>query len=250
MKEQNKNANIYPWVVGIAVAVVILIGFHWWQVTKEDTTLNDQALLSAKTSVQTEDDAIKTAPATAAVKSPPQTPEQAAPETTTNPSPKINKNFMHTVTIETSKGIIVFETYDADAPKASSNFATLAQKGFYDGTIFHRVIPGFMIQGGDPTGTGMGGPGYKFADELDPNTVSAKAGYVRGTVAMANSGADTNGSQFFIMHKDYPLPHKYTIFGKVISGMEVVDAIATANKDSNDKPLTKIVMNKVTVTGK
>ncbi|MDB5259490.1 MAG: peptidylprolyl cis-trans isomerase, cyclophilin-type [Candidatus Taylorbacteria bacterium] len=154
---------------------------------------------------------------------------------------------MHTITIETNRGVIVFQTYDADAPKTSANFVTLANKGFYDGVIFHRVIEGFMIQGGDPTGTGTGGPGYKFADELDPNTASAKAGYVRGTVAMANSGPNTNGSQFFIMHKDYPLPLNYTIFGKVISGMDVVDAIATSKVDGSDKPVDPVIMKKVTV---
>ena len=158
------------------------------------------------------------------------------------------KNFMHTVTIETAKGTIVFETYDADAPKTVQNFISLTDKGFYNGLIFHRVIKGFMIQGGDPTGTGTGGPGYQFADELDPNTVSAKAGYVRGTVAMANSGPNTNGSQFFIMQADNPLPHNYTIFGKVISGMDVVDAIATTQTNANDKPLTSISMIKVAVT--
>jgi len=162
---------------------------------------------------------------------------------TSNTTPKS----MHTITIQTNKGAIVFETYDQDAPKTVDNFITLANKGFYNGIIFHRVISGFMIQGGDPTGTGMGGPGYKFADELDPNTPSAKAGYVRGVVAMANSGPNTNGSQFFIMHKDTPLPHNYTIFGKVISGMDVVDAIAATPVDGNDKPLTKMVMNSVTV---
>ncbi len=160
------------------------------------------------------------------------------------------KNFMHTITIETNKGTIVFETYDADAPKAAQNFVTLAQKGFYNGTIFHRVIPGFMIQGGDPTGTGRGGPGYKFADELDPATASYKAGYVRGTVAMANSGPNTNGSQFFIMQSDYALQHKYTIFGKVLSGMDVVDAIVASKRDSDDRPLSDVVMTKVTVATK
>jgi cyclophilin family peptidyl-prolyl cis-trans isomerase len=157
---------------------------------------------------------------------------------------------MHTITIETSKGTIVFETFDADAPKTAENFVTLAQKNFYDGIIFHRVIEGFMIQGGDPTGTGMGGPGYKFADELNPATASFKAGYTRGTVAMANSGPNTNGSQFFIMHKDTPLPNDYTIFGRVISGMEVVDAIATTPVNGNDRPLTDVVMKKVTVKSK
>ena len=154
---------------------------------------------------------------------------------------------MHTITIETNKGTIVIETYDADAPKTVANFISLANKGFYNGLIFHRVIEGFMIQGGDPTGTGMGGPGYKFADELNPNTPSYQAGYVPGTVAMANSGPDTNGSQFFIMQGNTQLPHAYTIFGKVISGMDVVNAIAAVQVNSSDKPLTDVIMTKVTV---
>jgi len=161
-----------------------------------------------------------------------------------------NNNNMNTITIETNKGTIVFETYDADAPKASANFVTLANKGFYNGVIFHRVIKDFMIQGGDPTGTGSGGPGYKFEDELNPNTESYKAGYTRGTVAMANSGPNTNGSQFFIMHKDVPLPPNYTIFGKVVSGIEVVDAIANVDTSPNDRPLENITISKVTVTPK
>jgi len=158
-----------------------------------------------------------------------------------------NNNNMNIITLDTNKGKIVFQTYDADAPKASANFIELANKGFYDGVIFHRVIKGFMIQGGDPTGTGRGGPGYKFEDELNPDTESAKAGYTRGTVAMANSGPNTNGSQFFIMHNDYDLPHDYTIFGKVISGIEVVDAIANSKTGMADRPIEDIVINKVTV---
>ncbi|MEK7646396.1 MAG: peptidylprolyl isomerase [Patescibacteria group bacterium] len=154
---------------------------------------------------------------------------------------------MNTITIETTKGTIVFETFNSDAPKTVENFITLANDGFYNGVIFHRVISGFMIQGGDPTGTGMGGPGYKFADELNSATESYKRGYVRGTVAMANSGPNTNGSQFFIMHKDTPLPNAYTIFGRVISGMEVVDAIAASEVNSSDRPLVDVVMKKVTV---
>lgn len=166
----------------------------------------------------------------------------------TTQSINTNKNLMNTITLDTNKGKIVFQTYDADAPKASLNFITLANKGFYNGVIFHRVIKGFMIQGGDPTGTGRGGPGYQFEDELNPNTASAKEGYTRGTVAMANAGPNTNGSQFFIMHSDYPLPHNYTIFGKVISGMDVVDKIADSETDPADKPLQSVVINKVTVT--
>lgn len=161
-----------------------------------------------------------------------------------------NKNLMNTITIETNKGNIVFETYNADAPKAVENFITLANKGYYNGVIFHRVKKGFMIQGGDPTGTGRGGPGYSFEDELNPATDSYKTGYKRGVVAMANAGPNTNGSQFFIMHVDYPLPNSYTIFGKVISGMEVVDAIANTPVTPSDRPVDDVTMKKVTVAEK
>jgi cyclophilin family peptidyl-prolyl cis-trans isomerase len=174
--------------------------------------------------------------------------ESVQPSPTASVSPTVlNKNNMHEVTIKTNYGDIVFQTYDADAPLAADNFVTLASKGFYNTLTFHRVIKGFMIQGGDPKGTGTGGPGYSFADELNPQTVSYHKGYVRGTVAMANSGPDTNGSQFFIMHQDYPLDHKYTIFGHVIKGLDVVDKIATVKTDAHDKPLTPVVMKSVTV---
>jgi len=160
----------------------------------------------------------------------------------------ITKNMNHIVTIKTNMGEIRFATYDADAPKTVNNFITLAQKGFYDGVIFHRVIDGFMIQGGDPEGTGTGGPGYKFEDELNPQADSYQQGYKKGVVAMANSGPNTNGSQFFIMVADYPLQNLYTIFGKVISGQDVADAIAKVKKDSNNRPVSSIVMEKVTVS--
>ena len=164
------------------------------------------------------------------------------------PKPIINnKKTMNTVTLETSMGKIVFETYNDDAPKTVENFITLAKKGFYNGLIFHRVIDGFMIQGGDPTGTGMGGPGYSFADELNPNTPSYKAGYVKGVVAMANSGPNTNGSQFFIMLENNALPNSYSIFGKVISGQDVVDAIGKVKTDANDKPIAPVVINNAIV---
>ncbi len=153
----------------------------------------------------------------------------------------------HTVTIQTSKGAIQFETFDQDAPKTVANFLKLAGAGFYDNLIFHRVVKGFVIQGGDPTGTGRGGPGYTFEDELNPDTASYKAGYLKGVVAMANAGPNTNGSQFFIMLQDYPLPHNYTIFGKVVKGQDVVDAIGQVTVDGNDKPLTPIVMQSVAV---
>ncbi len=125
--------------------------------------------------------------------------------------------------IETDKGKIEFEIFP-EAPKAASNFIFLTRDGFYDGLTFHRVVPGFVIQGGDPVGNGTGGPGYKFEDE------PVKRAYDKGIVAMANSGPDTNGSQFFIMLADNPLPPNYTIFGKVISGQEVVDQIKIGDK--------------------
>lgn len=146
------------------------------------------------------------------------------------------------VRITTDMGEIVIALYPDTAPNTVSNFVSLAGNGFYDGVIFHRVIESFMIQGGDPTGTGRGGPGYKFADELADSRT-----YTRGTVAMANSGPNTNGSQFFIMHADTALPHLYTIFGQVTSGMDVVDAIAGTDVDTSDRPLSDIVMKTVTV---
>lgn len=127
------------------------------------------------------------------------------------------------VRITTAKGEIVFELFEKEAPKTVSNFVYLANGGYYDGLTFHRRVEGFVIQGGDPNGNGTGGPGYKFEDE------PVKRPYDRGIVAMANSGPDTNGSQFFIMLADYPLPPQYTVFGKVTSGMEVVDAIVVGD---------------------
>jgi len=153
----------------------------------------------------------------------------------------------HLITLKTSLGDITFATFDDDAPKTVQNFITLANKGFYNNVIFHRVISGFMIQGGDPTGTGTGGPGYSFADELNPSTPSYQAGYVRGVVAMANAGPNTNGSQFFIMLQDTSLPHNYTIFGKVVSGQDVVDAIGNLPTNSNDRPLNPPVIKNVVV---
>lgn len=160
------------------------------------------------------------------------------------------KNMQHLITIKTNKGDIQFTTYDADAPKTVTNFIKLASEGFYDGVIFHRVIDGFMIQGGDPTGTGTGGPGYRFEDELDPSTESYQRGYVTGTVAMANAGPNTNGSQFFIMVADVPLPHDYTIFGRVVSGQDVAKAISLVPRDTGDRPLEEVVMEKVIVEEK
>lgn len=142
-----------------------------------------------------------------------------------------SENYM--VTLKTSKGDIELELHGKDAPKTVENFIKLSESGYYNGVIFHRVIADFMIQGGDPTGTGTGGQsafedGAPFADELNPDSESYQRGYARGTLAMANRGPNTNTSQFFIVHKDSDLPHLYTIFGRVTDGMDVVDEIATA----------------------
>ncbi|PWU22531.1 peptidylprolyl isomerase [Candidatus Cerribacteria bacterium 'Amazon FNV 2010 28 9'] len=135
--------------------------------------------------------------------------------------------------IHTAKGDIEIQLYPQDAPKTVENFATLASEGYYNGLTFHRVEPGFVIQGGDPNGNGTGGHsifGDTFEDELNPNTQSYKDGYKEGVVAMANRGPNTNGSQFFIMLADTPLPHAYTIFGKVVRGLDVVHKIAVGDK--------------------
>ena len=152
--------------------------------------------------------------------------------------------------IETNMGTIRFELLEEDAPKTAENFRLLAEAGKYDGVIFHRVIKGFMIQGGDPTGTGRGGQsawGGRFDDEINSKSGLYSGAYERGTVAMANAGPNTNGSQFFIMHSDYPLPPSYTKFGRVVEGQDIVDKIATAATDRGDRPQTDVVMNKVTI---
>jgi peptidyl-prolyl cis-trans isomerase B (cyclophilin B) len=137
-----------------------------------------------------------------------------------------------TATLQTSHGAVEVELFDGDAPNTVENFRKLAADGFYDGVIFHRVIPDFMIQGGDPTGTGTGGPGYTFADEFNDHAVA------RGALAMANSGPNTNGSQFFIVTADACpwLDGKHTVFGQVTGGMDVVDAISQVETDARDRP--------------
>jgi cyclophilin family peptidyl-prolyl cis-trans isomerase len=146
----------------------------------------------------------------------------SANKTLAKPEMLIDLDKEYLVTLNTDQGEIIIQLDTKNTPLTSNNFIYLAQQGFYDGTIFHRVIDGFMIQGGDPRGDGTGSPGYRFDDE------DFVGEYQRGTVAMANSGPNTNGSQFFIMHQDYNLPKNYVIFGQVVEGMEVVDTIATA----------------------
>ncbi|MFT0797649.1 peptidylprolyl isomerase [Synechococcus sp. R5-12] len=147
----------------------------------------------------------------------------------------------YTATMETTAGTMVLELFPQEAPLAVNNFVFLANDHFYDGVIFHRVIRGFMIQGGDPTGTGRGGPGYRFPDE------PVQRPYSRGTLAMANAGPNTNGSQFFIMHADYPLPPNYTIFGQLIEGEDVLDKIATAPTGPQDRPLNPVEIKSVRI---
>jgi len=148
------------------------------------------------------------------------------------------------IRIETTMGPIEADLFAKEAPKTVENFATLAKKGFYDGIIFHRVIPGFMIQTGDPTGTGMGGPGYQFEDEFSPKLKHDKP----GTLSMANSGPGTNGSQFFITVAPTSwLDNHHSIFGKVTKGQDIADKIANTPRDSGDRPLQTVKMTKVTV---
>jgi peptidyl-prolyl cis-trans isomerase B (cyclophilin B) len=148
---------------------------------------------------------------------------------------------MTTATVHTNHGPIAIELFDDDAPKTVENFLKLSRDGFYDGVIFHRVIPDFMIQGGDPTGTGSGGPGYQFEDEFNDNKV------VRGALAMANAGPNTNGSQFFIVTTEAAswLDGKHTVFGRVADGMDVVDAISALETDARDRPRQDVVVEGV-----
>ena len=156
----------------------------------------------------------------------------------------VSKNY--TAVIKTSMGDMSVEFFTEDAPLTVNNFINLSRDGYYDDVIFHRVISGFMIQGGDPSGTGHGDmgkyPGYKFEDELNN-----QRGYEKGILAMANAGPDTNGSQFFIMHVDYPLPYQYTIFGLVTDGLDVIDKIASVQTGEGDRPVDDVVIKKVEV---
>jgi cyclophilin family peptidyl-prolyl cis-trans isomerase len=150
---------------------------------------------------------------------------------------------MSKATMQTNQGPIEIELFDDDAPKTVENFKKLANDGFYNGVIFHRVIPDFMIQGGDPTGTGTGGPGYQFEDEFNDHKVE------RGALAMANAGPNTNGSQFFIVTAEATpwLDGKHTVFGKVTSGMEVVDVIESTETDPRDKPLEEMRIESISL---
>jgi len=162
------------------------------------------------------------------------------------PDMNINMDTTYTAVIKTNLGDMTVELFLDDAPMTVNNFVSLAKDGYYDNVIFHRVISGFMIQGGDPSGTGHGDygkyPGYEFEDELNNQRP-----YEKGILAMANRGPNTNGSQFFIMHVEYPLPYSYTIFGSVTEGFDVIDKIASVETDSADKPTDDVVINTVEI---
>ena len=164
------------------------------------------------------------------------------------------KEKIMTATLHTSEGDIAVEFFDKAAPNTVANFIKLAQEGFYDGVKFHRVIKGFMIQGGDPLSKddskmalwGTGGPGYTFADEIDPKSdLYTKTGYAKGVLAMAYCGPNTSGSQFFIMTETYPLPPSYTIFGKVDAGQDVVDQIANVKTSAGVRPVTPVIIHSI-----
>ncbi len=173
----------------------------------------------------------------------------SVPEAANQPKPQfdapeqvLDDRLTHAATITTSAGPIEVELFSQESPVTANNFAFLASRGFYDGTVIHRIVPGFVVQMGDPTGTGTGGPGYRFRDEL---SAARNRGYERGTLAMANAGPDTNGSQFFICLEDVRLPPNYAVFGKVTAGMDVVDRIATEVPLRGEEPQQTVYVESV-----
>lgn len=245
----NRTRLLYGVVAILLIAAVVAVAAKF----RNSSTVGDNDQNSSQNqTAQQNNQPNKTA-------SPGQTAVTGCPNGTDPMSTDANGKFKPTIDIsnkeavmQTNFGTIVLGFYDQDAPKTVENFICLAQKGYYNGVTFHRVANGFVIQGGDPTGTGAGGEsiyGSKFEDELNPNTPSAKLGYVKGTLAMANAGPNTNGSQFFITLSDVQLPLNYTIFGKVLSGMDVVEKIGAlpTTPTGDGKPNQKVVIQSVTI---
>lgn len=225
---------------GILLALVILIFAKAYGGRSAENKSMNNDVLGQKSNLQV--NVIQTPPATASAAP---TAPVVTPVTDTQVF-KYDPTKVYFATLETDAGKMKIRFNAGVTPKTISNFLTLANRGFYDGTVFHRVIKGFMIQGGDPKGDGTGGPGYQFDDE--PFT----GDYLRGTVAMANAGPNTNGSQFFIMHTDYALPKNYIIFGQVTEGLETLDRIAASPVTDNgfgemSKPVTPVKITKITV---
>lgn len=229
-----KNIIIFSVIAALVISAVVYSNNRKSKV--EGVSTNSQS------SILTNPDASPTATDSTQI-----SPTINPPTPTLTPKMENQVNKKYQAVLATSAGDITIQLNSDQTPITVNNFVTLSQKGFYNNTIFHRVINGFMIQGGDPEGDGTGGPGYQFNDE--PFTGE----YTRGTVAMANAGPNTNGSQFFIMHADNPLPKNYVIFGKVVSGMEVVDKIATAPVEisangENSQPVSPIVIASVRIS--
>lgn len=238
----------YLFFLILFVGAVTLSGCTTQEVSKEpvakDTLTFDK---TQATTPQQQPQTQATAPETPPVTPPTNPPVSNKKMYTTQPKMTIDVTKKYTATLKTDVGDIIVDLDAKGTPITVNNFVFLAKEKFYDGTIFHRTIKGFMIQGGDPTGTGMGGPGYKFADEPFVGE------YTRGTLAMANSGANTNGSQFFIMHQDTQLPKNYVIFGHVTAGLDVVDKIAEAPTKpggEGSSPVTPVQVQSVTVKEK
>lgn len=214
------NANVAFGV--IILAIVLFVGGGFWYL-RNDNSFQSSSTEASSTST-TESD---------------QLPVSDQEKTMQPPKMEIDENKSYTAVMETEAGTITISLNAKQTPITVNNFVTLAKKGFYNGTPFHRTIVGFMIQGGDPTGTGRGGPGYQFEDE------PFEGEYTRGTLAMANAGPDTNGSQFFIMHKDYALPPDYTIFGQVTEGLGTVDKIVEAPTQPGGEGSTPVAPVKI-----
>lgn len=231
------NKNV---IVGIGIALVIVIGIIFLFKQKQSISvsqLQDQVSQTKKDSSQSNIQIIDT------------TTEKQKKQWDKQPAMSIDKSKTYTATLRTSEGDIMITLDAKETPITVNNFVFLAKNGFYTNTTFHRVIKDFMIQGGDPVGNGTGGPGYSFNDE------PFSGEYSRGTVAMANAGPNTNGSQFFIMHQDRPLPKSYVIFGSVTKGLDVLDALAETEVTISDsgepsKPIKSIALTSVDISEK